>query len=293
MCLPSWRARFFSKTTLLMRTLLMFILRNHFVILFVIIEGLSIALVVKYNDYQHSCFINSSASIAGYTYEVSSGINAYLNLKKKNSELNAELSKLRNTQLISYKLDTMSAKVVKDPAYTQQYEFLPCEVINNSVNSSNNHLTLNIGSKQGVERGMAVISPLGAVGIVEDVSTNFASAISILNQNLKVSAMLANSGYFGSVGWEGGNYQIVDFEDLPGHIKIKKGEPVITSGYSTVFPKGVMIGHIDSVLTTSTNGFAAAKVRLSVDFKNISEVQVVRNLLKKEQLELENRSENE
>ncbi|MBP5667618.1 MAG: rod shape-determining protein MreC [Salinivirgaceae bacterium] len=161
------------------------------------------------------------------------------------------------------------------------------------MKSANNFLTLDIGSKHGVEPGMAVVSAMGAVGVVKAVSPNFSSVISVLNQNLKISAMLEKSGYFGSLGWEGGDYRHANLEDLPGHIKVNKGDVVITSGYSTIFPKGVMIGYVEEVTAHGVNGFMSADIRLAVDFKRLSNVQVVRNLLKKEQLELQERAENE
>ena len=276
-----------------MRNLILFILRNHFVILFALLEAVSFVLVVRYNSYQHTSFINSSAAVAGNVNRVFSTVNNYLSLNQRNQELNEELARLRTAMPESSKVDTLSALAAFDSVYTQQYEYLPCRVISNSVKSANNFLTLDIGSKHGVEPGMAVVSAMGAVGVVKAVSPNFSSVISLLNQNLKISAMLEKSGYFGSLGWEGGDYRHASLEDLPGHIKVDKGDVVITSGYSTIFPKGVMIGRVDEVTAHGVNGFMSAEIELSVDFKRLSNVQVVRNLLKKEQLELQEMSENE
>ncbi len=276
-----------------MQTLIQFILRNHYVILFLLIEALSVFMVVEYNSYQHSCFVNSSANVVGHIDNTFSSINDYLYLNQRNQELNAELAQLRNSQLVLYKTDTLSGVSVRDSVYMQQYEFLPCRVISNSVESSNNFITLDIGSKQGVEPGMGVISASGVVGVVKCVSPNYSAVISVLNQNLKVSAMLEGSGYFGSLGWDGYNYEYATIGDLPGHIRVRKDDVVITSGYSAIFPKGIMIGKIDAVLNSSANGFMSASVKLSVDFKKLSDVQVVKNLTKGELLELQNRAENE
>ena len=276
-----------------MRNLILFILRNHYVLLFILLESLSFVLVVRYNSFQHTSFINSSAAVAGNVNKVFSTVNNYLSLNQRNQELNDELARLRTIMPESSKIDTLSAVAAFDSVYTQQYEYLPCRVISNSVKSANNFLTLDIGSKQGVEPGMAVIAADGIVGVVKAVSPNFSSVISVLNQNLKISAMLEKNGYFGSLGWEGGDYRIAHLEDLPEHIKVSKGDVVITSGYSTIFPKGIMIGQVESVTTHGVNGFMSADIKLAVDFKRLSNVQVVRNLLKKEQLELQERAENE
>lgn len=276
-----------------MRNLLLFIQRNHYVILFVLIESFSLFLVMQYNSYQRSCFINSSAAVAGQVNSVFSTIDSYLYLNQKNKELNDELARQRSAQIVSYKLDTASAKYVVDDVYTQQYEYIPCEVVSNSIETSNNYLTLNVGSKHGIEPGMGVVSASGAVGVVKAVSPNFSAVISVLNQDLKISAMLENNGYFGTLTWDGYDYRHAILRDLPSHILIFKNDKVITSGYSTIFPKGEMIGRVDSIIDSGTNGFITAKVRLAVDFKRLTNVQVVRNLLKKEQLELQNRAENE
>ncbi|MBO4602423.1 MAG: rod shape-determining protein MreC [Salinivirgaceae bacterium] len=276
-----------------MRNLILFILRNHYVILFVLIESLSLFLVMQYNGYQRSCFINSSSAVAGGVNTVFSAVDHYLYLNQKNQELNEELARLRSQMPSAFKCDTAEVHCVKDEVYTQQYEYIPCMVIGNSVETSNNFLTLNVGSKHGIEPGMAVVSASGVVGVVKDVSPNFASVIGVLNQDLNISAMLENNGYFGTLTWDGRDYHYAILKDLPAHIRVFKNDAVITSGYSTIFPKGEPIGLVDTILDSGTNGFITLRVRLAVDFKKLTNVQVVRNLLKKEQLELQNRAENE
>lgn len=276
-----------------MRNLLLFIVRNHFVLMFVLIESFSIFLVVQYNGYQRSCFINSSNNIVGKVNTMFLSVSKYFYLNQKNQELNQELAMLRNQLASSYKADSVDSDTIVDMVYTQQYEYVPCQVISNSIETANNYLTLNIGSKHGIEPGMGVISASGVVGVVKTVSPNFSSVISVLNQNLRVSAMLKGSGFFGSLCWDGAHYQYADIEDLPEHIQINKGDVVMTSGFSTIFPKGIMIGVVDEVIETRTNGFISASVKLAVDFKCVSDVLVIKNLLKNEQVELQNISENE
>jgi len=263
------------------------------VILFVLIESLSLFLVMQYNSYQRSCFINSSAAVAGNVNAVFSTVDHYLYLNHKNKELNDELARLRSIMPSAFKIDSSVRQCVSDCVYTQQYDYIPCEVVSNSIEKSNNYLTLNIGSKHGVEPGMAVISASGIVGVVKSVSPNFSAVISVLNQDLRVSAMIENNGYFGTLTWDGVDYRYAILRDLPGHIRILKNDAVITSGYSAMFPKGNIIGRVDTILDSGTNGFITAKVRLAVDFKKLSDVQVVRNLLKNEQLDLLNKAENE
>jgi rod shape-determining protein MreC len=210
-----------------------------------------------------------------------------LRLNKKNQELVNAVARYRNFSEDAYKNNQVSLVKVLDSVYIQHYEFIPATVINNSVNKQNNYLTLNVGTKQGIDKGMAVISPMGIIGIVKESSENFSSVISLLNQNLRVSGMIQRNGYFGSINWDGLDYQHVILSDLPSHVEVLKGDTIVTSGYSAMFPKGELIGMVDGVEKSERGDFLKVKVKLSVNFKNLSHVMVVKNLLKEEQLMLE------
>jgi rod shape-determining protein MreC len=193
----------------------------------------------------------------------------------------------KNNAVDSYIHNTISIIDIYDSIYIQKYQFIQGRVINNSTNKQNNYLTLNIGKRSGVHKEMAVISPVGVVGVVKDVSDNFSSVISLLNRNLRISAMIKRSGYFGSLYWDGKNYHYAKLTDLPNHIVVNKGDTVITSGYSAMFPKGEIIGIVDKVENQKGSDFMTVTVRLSVDFKKLDYVMVVKNLLREEQLQLE------
>jgi rod shape-determining protein MreC len=220
-------------------------------------------------------------------YKSLSNVTQYLRLNKKNQELVNAVARYRSFSEDAYKSNQVSLVKVLDSVYIQQYEFIPAVVINNSVNKLNNYLTLNMGTKQGIDKGMAVISPMGIVGIVKESSDNFSSVISLLNQNLRVSGMIQRNGYFGSINWDGVDYQRVILSDLPSHVEVLKGDTVVTSGYSAMFPKGELIGVVDGIEKSERGDFLKVQVKLSVNFKNLAHVMVVKNLLKEEQLMLE------
>lgn len=276
-----------------MRNLLYFIARYHFLILFILLETLSLFLVFQYNDYQRSCFINSSATISGKVHHVFSGINQYIGLRRQNESLNRELAIERSNASAAYIANKVNPLLVYDSVFVQQFEFIPCQVINNSVSRPNNYLTLNAGSNQGIKPGMGVLSSDGVVGVVKDVSPNFAAVMSLLNQSLKVSAMVKESGYFGSLGWDASNYKYAILDDLPGHLILQRGDTIITSGYSAIFPKGQLIGFVDTALNSGNSSLLSVRIKLAVDFKRLSHAMVVKNLLKEEQLELQKLVENE
>jgi rod shape-determining protein MreC len=274
-----------------MRSLFRFLLRYHFIILVLLLEILSLSLVIQYNNYPGTAFLNSSNKVAGRVYAGVNSINQYLNLKTENQMLLAELASFRQNMPQSFKDNSGIEQRYYDSLISQQYLYIPAQVVNNSVNKQNNHLTLNKGSRQGVKPQMGVVSATGAVGIVKDVSENYASVISILNQNVKVSAMHKASGYFGSLSWDGLNRQHALLSDLPSHVKLMPGDTIITSGYSAVFPKGVLLGFVVVDDDDSQSGeFLLVKVELAVDFSNLENVMVVSNLFAAEQLELEQKS---
>jgi len=270
-----------------MKSLLNFIIKFHNFILFILLECFSLFLLIQYNDYHRTSFINSSANFSGKLYSSLHSVTQYLDLKTANDELMKILTVNRNNTTDSYIHNTVSIIDIYDSVYIQKFQFIQGRVINNSINKQNNYLTLNIGKHSGVQKEMAVVSPAGVVGVIKDVSNNFSSVISLLNRNLRVSAMIKRSGYFGSLYWDGKDYRFAKLTDLPNHIIVNIGDTIITSGYSAMFPKGEIIGTVDKIENKKGSDFMTVTVRLSVDFKKLDHIMVIKNLLREEQLQLE------
>ena len=173
------------------------------------------------------------------------------------------------------------------PHSCSNYTYVPSKVVNNSVNRRNNYLTISKGILQGIESEMGVISSEGIVGMVKDVSKNYASVMSILHKNSSISAMISENGYYGSVVWDGKDAKVVQLNDIPSHVQLKEGMLVETSGYSAMFPKGIKVGEIESFDIGSGDNFYSINVRLSTNLSNVSVVNVVNNLMKMEQVLLQ------
>jgi rod shape-determining protein MreC len=258
-------------------------------------ETLSFYLLVNYNQHQHQLFLNSSQRLATSIFEVTSNFTDYFSLRRANDELSRENALLRS-QVYDFAANQVIGKhnlteltVRRDSLYI----FTPAKVINNSVNKLHNYLTINSGKLEGIKPGMGVISARGLVGITRHVSDHYATVISLLNTQLKISAKLRDSDFFGSLTWEGESPSQTILYEIPGHAKLSVGDAVITSGYSAIFPEGILIGTVENYKLKQGEGFYEITVKLSVDFSRLTYVEIVKKSSGEEQLELEKTTEND
>lgn len=274
-----------------MRSLINFLLRIHFFILFILIEIFSIALLLNNNNFHKASFVNFSRQFSGNVYTKIDNLKKYMSLVEENERLAKENTRLLNILESTYKSDELFFRTVNDTIFNQRYKYTSARIVNNSVNKKHNFLTLNKGELQGIRPEMAVISDGMLVGVVKGVSKNYSTVISLLNIDLKVSAKIKKNGYFGSLGWEGKRYNLAVLNEIPLHANIQSGDTIITSGYSSIYPEGIIIGQIESFEETG-GSFYTIKVKLSTDFKKLSNVDVIGNLMQEEILQLEKQAEN-
>jgi rod shape-determining protein MreC len=272
-----------------MRNLLKLLYAYYFLILFIVLECFSLFLIVENNQFQRAKFIQFAQNVSGNLYGKIDNFKAYLSLKEANRALANENAGLRNKLASLNRIEKAKKDTFIDPLYRQQYTYRSARVINNSVGKQYNFITLNKGALDGITQDMAVISPSGIVGVVEAVSEHYSIVLGVLNRNFKVSAKIKKNNYFGTLSWNGLNSEICQLNDIPHHVKIAKGDTIITSGYSNVFPEGIKIGIIDDFDLKDGN-FYMIKVKLSSDFRNLNYVTLIDNLMKTEQSELEKKA---
>lgn len=270
-----------------MRNLLNFLLKYNNLIVFLILEAVSLAILTSVNSYQKSRVEKGALELtARLEYRINI-IRSYIGLKKTNSALALENTMLKNTLERFSSSNNMFFYPVNDSLYRQSYRYTTAEVINNSVNKQKNFFTLNKGLKAGLTTDMAVINNNSVAGVIVGCSNNFSVVISLLNIDFRVSARIKSSGYFGSLGWDGNNYRRARLSEIPQHVNISVGDTVETTGYSSIFPEGLMIGRIGK-FRKSGSDFYTISVDLATDFKKLRYVDVAGYLNKAEQTELEN-----
>jgi rod shape-determining protein MreC len=271
-----------------MRNLLIFITKYNAFFLFLIFEISALVIYVKYNSFQKATFINSTNEVSATLYKRVNEFNSYLSLREVNDSLALENARLKNQLKSSFLVDTVTKKAVIDSTYKQQYQYILAKVISNSVNRRNNYLTINMGSKAGIAKGMGVISGAGVVGKVLFVSEHYAVVQSLLHKETIISAMLARTKDQGSFKWgDDLDPHTGLLYDVSNNAQPKLGDLVVTSDLS-LFPAGVPIGKISNLHSKKGGGFFLnMDVKLSVDFSKLQYVSVIYNKMALEQMGLE------
>ncbi|MBL4733986.1 MAG: rod shape-determining protein MreC [Flavobacteriales bacterium] len=272
-----------------MHSLLSFIWKNNFVLLFLLLELVSATLVVQNNRFHKASFINSANSLTGGVLQWQTNFSGYIGLREENVILTEQNKRLLSQSILAFTKYTKKDFVHNDTIYKQRYTYLNAEVINNSIFNRNNYLTLNKGYSQGIEPEMGVISSNGVVGIVKDVSEYFCTVLSVLHKNSRISSRIEGKNYFGSLIWDGEDFKYGTLKEIPSHVILQEEATVTTSGYSAIFPDGVPIGTIVNYEVMPGDNSYTIKIKFTEDYGSLSNVYVVANLFKKEQVELENR----
>lgn len=270
-----------------MRNLLIFISKYNAFFLFIIFEVSALVIYIKYNSFQKATFINSTNQVTGGLYAQADQLKSYLSLKEVNDSLARENARLRNQLKSSVYIDTLTKQKVTDTIYKQQYEDIAAKVINNSINRSNNYITIDKGKNAGIIKGSGVISADGVVGIVVFVSDHYSVIQSLLNKDTRISAMLANNKDIGSFKWGSDldpNKGLLI--DVSNNAQPKIGEKVVTTQYS-LFPAGILIGKVSNLHAREGGASLNMEVGLSVDFSRLQYVYVITNKFGPEQLGLE------
>ncbi|GGC02335.1 rod shape-determining protein MreC [Dyadobacter sediminis] len=256
-----------------------FVVRNRFFLVFVLLEVLSVWLIVRSNSYWGATYFNTSNYYVAKTLAFSNSAKEYTrldevnaDLAKENARLNALVTKLNQTNSAD-----APAGYVPDSAFAARFTYTVAKVVDNETNKTNNVLTIDKGTADGIQPGMGVISATGVVGKVRFCSENFSLVTSILHSQFMVSSKLVRSNEIGYAKWPGKDPNFIDMVDVSKYTKVYKGDSAVTSDQNSVFPPGIMVGKVESIAVHPNQTFYNIILRLSTDFRNLSYVYVVQN----------------
>lgn len=276
-----------------MHNLTEFLAKHNHWFVFLVLEVVSMVLLFRYNSYQGSVWFSSANAVTGKVYEWDSAVESYFSLSGVNSQLTQRNAFLEQQVRM---LDDSIARLTRsqETAVTrlssmvpfQGCRLIPAKVVANTVNRYDNLITIDKGSADGVKRDMGVVCGMGVVGIVYLVSEHYSIVIPALNSHSNISCTIQRRGYFGYLRWRGGSSQLAYLEDVPRHAHFKLGDNVVTSGYSSVFPPGVMVGKVLHVFNSADGLSYRVQVKLSTDFARLRDVCLVDDSALQERIDL-------
>lgn len=264
-----------------MKNLIAFFVKYNHWLLFVLLEAVSVVLLFQYNSYQNSVWTSSANYAVGKVYEGQAKVTSFFSLTKVNEELS-----LRNF-FLERQLNQLAEAYVEQTGDTTarqrgimqslgQYQLISAKVVSNSIDKTENLITINKGSKDGVEPDMGVACGNGVVGVVFLTSDHYSVVIPVLNRSSsRISCAIRGRGYFGYLRWYGGDPLYAYVEDIPRHAVFHTRDWVVTSGYSSIFPPGVMVGQIVKILNSPDGLSYQLKIHLATDFANLRDVFVI------------------
>lgn len=209
-----------------------------------------------------------------------------MGLRNENQKLVEE-----NRMLRALLYNVVPKDFVSSDSVMAQYTVTTGRVIKNSYASPRNFITINKGEQDGISIDMGVVTEKGILGIVERTSKRYATVQSILNEGSNINAKILHTDYFGSLVWNGKDYQTVQLVDIPRLVPLTLGDTIVTGAMSSIFPEGIPIGVISKYDLDISKSFYIIEVALFNDMTNVRNVYIVKNSDRREIKELENQTE--
>lgn len=271
-----------------MKGLLFLLIKYGGIVLFVLFECIAFYLVINHNAEQRSIYTNTTNVFSGYLNEKVTAFEDFSDLKKANDSLQLENAKLIEKIINLPGVQLTSINIPFQKSFnTHQYRLIPTRICGKNIRLRNNYFTLCKGSKDGLYEDMGVISETGIVGRISEVSDHYALVITMLNIQSGISALINGSTFAGTLIWDVDDTRVMTLTGIPKHAQLSVGDTIITSGYSTVFPPGIMIGKVEKYELPPGDNNYNITISLSNDILNEEIIYAIDNKTKEEQLLLE------
>ncbi|MDR2968139.1 MAG: rod shape-determining protein MreC [Tannerellaceae bacterium] len=276
-----------------MRRLLEFLVTKRHWFLFILLEVVCLVLIYQNSAYQRTVLISTTNVVTGNIASLVGNVSGYFNMRainrelaEKNGELEMRLLQLQN-EIRQLQAREVPFDGYADSARVFPYKFIMAQVKNNSVTQLSNYITINKGKKDGITPQMGVVSESGLVGVVSLVGDHFSVVLPVLNPKFRQSCKVLGRNYAGSLAWDGRNARYAQLMELPRHVEFQKGDTVVTSGYSAIFPAGIKVGTVSDYRREHDDNFYTLEIELSTNFQALDYVRVLMNEEQAEQWKLE------
>lgn len=265
-----------------MRNLLAFLAKYNHWFVFILLEVICFVLLFRFNNFQGSIYFSSANAVAGKVYEYNSSVTTFFNMSQSNKKLSERNLILEQqvralTQYIAtHHGDSLAMEQCQKQALAG-FKLIPAKVIQSTINREDNLITIDKGKADGIHEDMGVACGTGVVGVVYMASDHYSIVLPVINVNSNISVMIRKRGYFGFLHWKGTPSDIAYVDDVPRHARFALGDYVVTNGYSSIFPPGIMVGKILHVFNSSDGLSYRVQLRLSTDFGKLRHVCVIDN----------------
>lgn len=265
-----------------MRNLLAFLAKYNHCFVFILLEVICFVLLFRFNNFQGSVYFSSANAVAGKVYEYNSSVTTFFNMSQSNKKLSERNLILEQqvralTQYIAtHHGDSLAMEQCQKQALAG-FKLIPAKVIQSTINREDNLITIDKGKADGIHEDMGVACGTGVVGVVYMASDHYSIVLPVINVNSNISVMIRKRGYFGFLHWKGTPSDIAYVDDVPRHARFALGDYVVTNGYSSIFPPGIMVGKILHVFNSSDGLSYRVQLRLSTDFGKLRHVCVIDN----------------
>lgn len=265
-----------------MRNLLAFLAKYNHWFVFILLEVICSVLLFRFNNFQGSVYFSSANAVAGKVYEYNSSVTTFFNMSQSNKKLSERNLILEQqvralTQYIAtHHGDSLAMEQCQKQALAG-FKLIPAKVIQSTINREDNLITIDKGKADGIHEDMGVACGTGVVGVVYMASDHYSIVLPVINVNSNISVMIRKRGYFGFLHWKGTPSDIAYVDDVPRHARFALGDYVVTNGYSSIFPPGIMVGKILHVFNSSDGLSYRVQLKLSTDFGKLRHVCVIDN----------------
>lgn len=246
------------------------------VIVWLVLAIASLTLLFQNNPYHRSIWFSSASRVVGTVYDIRSNVTGYFGLRETNEAQLVRIGCLTEENLrLRQQLQVYQDQIdLALDTTAQNYNYMIAHVVGNSVNQADNYITIDKGLLDGVEPDLGVVDQNGVVGLVAKVSNHYSLVLSVLNSKFALSVKLKNNQQNASLKWDGQDARYALLTDLPRNVNPAEGDTVVTTGFTSTFPKDVPVGTI-AELSDQGGSFLSIKVELFADFNRLNDVHVI------------------
>ena len=253
-------------------------------IVFIVLEIICFVLLFSYNSFQGSVYLSTANEVTARLLNGKDKMTTYFGLADKNrilAEQNAQLQQ-RILELemknVYYRLDSLSEAETIKRIHRSGYNITPAQIIDKSINKMDNYFTIDRGTADGVAPDMGVMGVDGVVGVVYKCTEHYSLVMPLLNSYSSISCKVLGSKDFGYLQWSGGDSRYAMLYDVPRYSNVAEGDTIVTSGNSSYFPEGVMVGTVVETYPSVDGLYMTLKLQLSTPFSQLEHAFVVRKM---------------